>query len=131
MCTLIHSCIAAFMLAWGIPMVASAEAPRNLVELGNMLARILNSGTTVLILAGIVIYFGGVTIGLFKQSHGGKVVDLRKMLLWGVVVIFIMVSIWGILALLQETLFGRSGTNTGGSPTPSGANLQFTATPGQ
>jgi hypothetical protein len=111
--------------------VSSAAAPKNLVELANMFARFFNSGAMILVLAAIVIYFGGVARGLFKLSQGGgKGADVRKILLGGIIVIFLMVSIWGIIGILQETLFRTNSqtTNTGGATTP-GTNLQFTNTP--
>jgi hypothetical protein len=42
---------------------------------------------------------------------------LRQFLVWGVIILFVMVSIWGILNVLQQTLFGTGagGSSSGGS----------------
>jgi hypothetical protein len=99
------------------PGLVYAAAPKNLVELANMLAAMFNSGATFLVLLAVIIFFSGVTISVFNKGQGkidGK--KFREMLLWGITIIFVMVSIWGIIRLLQETLFGNSN-NSGGNST--------------
>src|SRR3989344_8697610 len=82
-------------------------APRTFAELSNLIVLLLNNATAVLIVAGIVIYFYGVSTNILKFSNeGGE--KPRAYFIWGIVVLFVMVSIWGIVRLLQETLFGGS-----------------------
>ena len=93
-----------------LPTVALASAPRTFEELANLIVAILDSGVGLLVLAGIVIYFYGVSTNILKMSdEGGK--TARAYFVWGILVIFIMVSIWGILDLLQNTLFGNNPYN--------------------
>ena len=86
------------------PAFALAAAPRTFHELANKLVTIIDSATGVLIVAGIVIYFFGVSTGLMSKGEDTQS-KLRTYLLWGVITLFIMVSVWGILRLLQNTLF--------------------------
>lgn len=108
------------------PAISYAAAPRNLVELANMLANLFNSGATFLILLAFILYLGGVTVFLYRKESGevwGK--EFRALILWGIAALFVMVSIWGIIKLLQETLFGNNGSpanSAGGS-----GQLQFPA----
>ncbi len=107
------------------PSLASARAPRTFAELANLIVTILDSAAGLLVLAGIVIYFYGLSTNILKmKDEGGE--KMRSYFVWGIIVIFIMVSIWGILSLLQNTLFGgdRFSPNTGGG---GGAPLQFDA----
>ena len=112
----------------GIPSVAMAAGPKSLVELSSMLIKILNSGTGFLILAGIIIYFWGITGSLFNTKQG-KVNggELRKLIGWGLITIFVMVSIWGIVRLLRDTLFRNDNTTSSSRP-PSATMIttQFT-----
>ncbi len=87
------------------PTVASAAAPRTFLELSNLIVLILDNATAVLIVAGIVVYFYGISTNIlnFSEDGGEKV---RAYFFWGIIVLFVMVSIWGILRLLQSTLFG-------------------------
>jgi hypothetical protein len=111
-------------LVLGAPLVSSAAAPKNLVELANMLANMFNGGATFLVMLAIIIFFSGVLVSLFNKGQGkidGK--ELQEMLLWGIGIIFVMVSIWGIIRLLQGTLFGNSGGGSSAGSTQ--APLQF------
>jgi hypothetical protein len=89
------------------PSIVFAKAPRTFDELSDLIVLLLNNATAVLIVAGIAIYFYGVSTNIlnFSKEGGEKV---RAYFLWGVIVLFVMVSIWGIVRLLQETLFGAS-----------------------
>jgi len=110
-----------------LPTVALASAPRTFEELANLTVEILDGGVGLLVLAGIVIYFYGVSTNILKMSdEGGK--TARAYFLWGILVIFVMVSIWGILDLLQNTLFGNNPYNptTGEDENP--ASFQVTET---
>ncbi len=92
------------------PAVASAAAPRTFLDLSNVIVTILNNATAVLVVAGIVVYFYGVSTNIlnFSNEAGEK---LKAYFFWGIIVLFVMVSIWGILRLLQNTLFGGSAGN--------------------
>ena len=98
-----------------LPSTTFAEAPRTFSELAALVVILLNNATAVLVVAGIVVYFYGVSTNILNFSkEGGE--KLRAYFLWGIIVLFVMVSIWGILRLLQETLFGagdfKSGDNS-------------------
>ncbi len=104
-----------------LPVVASAEAARNFQELAIDIVDIFDATTAVLIVAGIVVYFYGISTNIlnFSEDGGEKV---RAYFFWGIIILFVMVSIWGILRLLQSTLFGGSinSPTTGAVQTPSG-----------
>ncbi len=92
------------------PAIASAAAPRTFLDLSNLIVLILNNATALLILAGIVVYFYGISTNIlsFSEEGGEKV---KAYFFWGIIVLFVMVSIWGILRLLQSTLFGGSAND--------------------
>lgn len=101
-------------LTLAAPAVAFAAAPRTFLDLSNLIVLILDNTTAVLIVAGIVVYFYGISTNIlnFSEDGGEKV---RAYFFWGIIVLFVMVSIWGILRMLQSTLFGGSanGPTTG------------------
>lgn len=92
-----------------LPLVVFA-APSTLKELVGMLVDILNTATTVLIAAALVAFLYGVAYNMIKAGERGGAA-LREFVVWGVIILFVMVSIWGILNLLQQTLFGSGGTS--------------------
>ena len=88
-----------------IPTVALAAAPRTFQELANLIVVILNNATVVLVVAGIAIYFYGVSTNILKFGDTGWE-KVKAYFLWGLIVLFVMLSVWGILRLIQDTLFG-------------------------
>jgi hypothetical protein len=98
------------MCALFAPAFALAAGPQNFQGLANLLATILNSATGVLVVAGIAIYFYGLSINILKFGEG-EVEKIKNYFVWGIVVLFVMVSIWGILQILQNTLFGGDTVN--------------------
>jgi hypothetical protein len=94
------------------PTVALAAAPRTLLELADLIVRIINAATAMLILLAIVVYFFGVSTNILEMSEHGRE-KVRAYFFWGIVVLFVMVSIWGIIRMLQSTIFGdRQNTIT-------------------
>jgi len=81
-------------------------AARNFSELAATIVNILNTGTGVLILLGLVTYFWGVASNIphFGDEKGAE--KMKAYFFWGIIVLFVMVSIWGIVQILQNTLFG-------------------------
>lgn len=102
------------------PAIALA-APRTFSELAGLIVNILDGAAGLLVLAGIVVYFYGLSTNILKmKDEGGE--KFRSYFIWGIIVIFIMVSIWGILRILQNTLFGSNAysptvTNDRATPT--------------
>jgi hypothetical protein len=104
-----------------LPLVASA-APTTFRELAEYLVGLMNSTIGLLVSAALVIYFFGVIQHVRKSEGGQDFSQMRQFLLFGVLILFVMVSVWGILEILQNTLEGRIQTAGPGS-TQSGENL--------
>jgi len=98
---------------------ATAGAPRTFSDLTTQIITVMSSLTFVLMLAGIAVYFWGLSINVMKIAKG-ETSQMRSYFLWGVIVLFVMVSIWGIVQILQNTLF--SG-DIGAGSTSSGSGL--------
>jgi len=97
----VRSLALALLLA---PAAALAQAPRTFRELADLLVALIDTATGILIVAGIVIYFFGVSTHLMKKGEEDRH-TLRNYIVWGIVVIFVMVSIWGIIDIIQGTVF--------------------------
>lgn len=82
-----------------LPFAASAQTLLNTLAL---VSTFLNSLVYLFITLAIVVFFWGLIAYLFKDGSEGKAEGLKIMLM-GVVTIFVMVSIWGIIRLLQST----------------------------
>ncbi len=112
--------LAALLLA---PSVAYA-APRTFAEAIDLLVDIIDTGTGLLILAGIVVYFWGISTNILKmKDEGGQL--FKAYFIWGIIALFVMVSIWGIIQLLQNTIFGGDYYSPNAGPSET-----FTGPPG-
>lgn len=90
-----------------VPAFVLAAEPKTLKELVILIVDVLNAGTEVMVALALVIFLYGAAYNMIKAGERGGGA-LRTYLVWGVLILFVMVSIWGILALLQDTLVGAS-----------------------
>ncbi len=107
-----------------VPFVANAEVARTLRDLVEQIVDLLNTATGVLVAAALVAFLYGAAYNMLKAGERGSGA-LRQFLVWGIIILFVMVSIWGILNLLQQTLFGSGaggGANSLGGQSAQNAN---------
>lgn len=104
-----------------MPIVAFAAA-NTLKDLAAMIVDLLNKATGVLVAAALVMFLYGAAYNMLRAGERGSAA-LSTFLVWGVIILFVMVSIWGILNLLQNTLFGSGADGSGsGASAPVGTN---------
>ena len=116
--TLIQISSTAATLAFvGLPSLVAAQqtAAQGLLGTLALANRILNGLVGLLILVAILAFFWGLIKYLFSGGGEDKSEGL-KMMFYGVIAIFVMVSIWGIIRLLQNTF----GVTQNTSITPDG-----------
>jgi hypothetical protein len=115
-----------------IPGIAFAQGVDTFANIVCLIVSVLNRATGVLVALALVIFLYGAAYNIFKaQERGGAA--LRQFLVWGVGILFVMVSIWGILRLLQDTFVGQNsnqisvcaGGGDAGSPDPGLTNVSF------
>lgn len=119
------------VLALIAPAAAYAEVAHTLRDLVGQIVTLLNTATGVLVAAALVAFLYGAAYNMLKAGERGSGA-LRQFLVWGVIILFVMVSIWGILNVLQQTLFGSgsgssiNGGSQGGSVrNDPGSNITF------
>ena len=100
------------LVVLAIPSFALAASPHTFRDLSSLVVSIFNAATGVLIVAGIAVYFYGISTNILKFGEG-DVEKLKNYFFWGIIVLFLMVSIWGILQLLQNTLFDSGSSPVG------------------
>lgn len=83
-----------------LPALASAATLRDTLVL---ISTFLNGVIGLFITLAIVVFFWGLIKYLWSMDHENASEGL-KIMFWGIVAIFVMVSIWGIIRLLQGTL---------------------------
>ncbi len=102
------------------PGLALAAAPKTFLELASYLVYIMNNAISVVIVLALVTYFWGI-FSTIPERKGVSSEQRSKVILYGLLGLFVMVSVWGILRILQETLFSSdTGTGAGFEQTDSG-----------
>ncbi len=87
--------------------------------LGNLLgeARMLVRGSIPLLVGiALLIFFWGLVKFIFAQGSETAKADGKKVMLWGLIALFVMVSVWGIVRFMQDALL--SGTDFSAPPVP-------------
>lgn len=103
-------------LSFFLPTAVSAAA-RTFQELVLQVVEIIDTATITLIVFALVAYFWGIATHIpeFGEEDGGE--KRKGFFIWGILVLFVMVSIWGIIQILENTLFSDNSYNpTTGSP---------------
>jgi hypothetical protein len=62
----------------------------------------------VLILVAVVTFMSGIVRFVGAGDNQEKRQAGREVMIWGVIVLFVMVSIWGFVGLMTRTFFGKS-----------------------
>lgn len=62
----------------------------------------------------LLAFFWGLAKYLFNPGHGEHATDPKKLMIWGVIVLFVMVAVWGIIQFIA----GNLGITTGGQIVP-------------
>ena len=89
------------------PLVASAQTLLNTL---GFISTVLNDVVWLLITIAIIVFFWGLIQYLLSINEAEKRNEGLKIMTYGIIALFVMVSIWGIIRLLQATFKVTSTT---------------------
>lgn len=77
-------------------------ATKTIMDVAKMITTYINMAIAVMITAGVAIFMGSAvkTMGSSREGHE----ELKRVLGWGVLALFVMVSVWGLVALVKNTI---------------------------
>ncbi|TSC61097.1 MAG: Uncharacterized protein G01um101448_872 [Parcubacteria group bacterium Gr01-1014_48] len=87
------------------PMIASA-AVGSFADLVNLLVFLFNQAIVVLIGLGLVYLLFGIAKTIMHADNEQIRSSGRKMMLYGIIALFVIVSMWGLVNILVATFFG-------------------------
>jgi sorbitol-specific phosphotransferase system component IIC len=95
-----------------IPTVASADLPKT-PETANQIFTGFSVGNLaglipVLILVGLVTFLASLVKFVGAGDNEEKRAQARKVMIYGIIVLFVMVSIWGFVNILTQSFFGKN-----------------------
>ncbi|MDP2642170.1 MAG: hypothetical protein Q8P21_02680 [bacterium] len=98
-----------------IPALVFAQGEGNLTVLENFVrnvGRLVNVALPVIIGLGVLGFFWGLVKFIFAQGNEEAKVDGKRIMLWGIVTLFVMVSVWGLVRFVGNALgVGQGGQN--------------------
>jgi RsiW-degrading membrane proteinase PrsW (M82 family) len=96
---------------FALPLMALAQAS-NLTDVFNSIFEFINYVVIPFIFALAFIWFLWNVFQYFFFTNKPSNEALRDQILFSVIGLFVMLSIWGIVALVQNSLLGSSGSST-------------------
>ena len=77
-----------------------------MLDLIHSLGGLINTSIAVVIAIALLGFFWGLVKFIFRVGGDEKAVDDGKRIMkWGLLALFVMVSVWGIVRFLEEALF--------------------------
>ncbi len=62
----------------------------------------MNRSIGVLVAVGLLVFFWGLVKFIFRVDGDEKVIESgKKLMVWGIIALFVMVSVWGIIRFMQ------------------------------
>jgi hypothetical protein len=93
------------------PLIAEAAgAPRTFKDLAGQIFTLLSAAITTIVILGILVYLWNIASNMAKSEEGFSNSQFRNSILWGIIILFVMVSVMGIVRLIASTLFGDTGS---------------------
>ncbi len=85
-----------------VPFVALA-APRDFISLVYFFISLINIAISIIIALAVLGFFWGLTQYILSANDSTKIEEGRKVMVYGILGLFVAVSIWGILKILART----------------------------
>lgn len=106
-----------FILGLVLPSLVLAQQG-GIVGLIQSFGDLINPAIGVLVAIGLLVFFWGLVKFIFRIGGDEKAVEDGKRLMgWGLVALFVMVSVWGIIAFLEDAFLpGHSVTPSAAPP---------------
>jgi len=107
--------LAAFL--WLLPAIVSAEEVTNLFQLLDIARSLVNLLTGVVAAIVLLVFFWGMAKFVLNAGELEARVEGRRLMFWGIIALFVMVSVWGILYFIGQNLgIGQGGSLRWGPP---------------
>ncbi len=99
---LIHYAVSCLPIALFVPFVAHAQT--TLFDIIDVFLNLIDQLILVILALALLFFLWGVARFILKADNEAEREKGKKVMIWGLIALFVMVSVWGIVALFQETL---------------------------
>jgi hypothetical protein len=101
---------AAILLPLSIPLLAAAQGFSSIDDSISTVTRLINRLIPLVIGIGVLVFLWGLVGYVTAGGDEEKRKNARSLMIYGIIVLFVMVSVWGLVRILVTT-FGTDQTN--------------------
>ncbi|HEY9586254.1 MAG TPA: hypothetical protein VJJ27_01250 [Candidatus Paceibacterota bacterium] len=112
-------------LGFALPMLALAQGSPNLSnfqQLVDSVGRLIATALPILVALALLFFFYGLAKFILAAGNEESKAEGRRIMVWGIVALFVMVSIWGLVAFLGSALGISQGQSLPDVPGVRGVN---------
>jgi hypothetical protein len=90
----------------GLPLVSYAQSLNlsPVQKIISAIATLVGTLVPVLVTLGLVVFLWGLVRYLWGGGSKPDIANAKKLMMWGLVTLFVMISVWGIIDLMQRSL---------------------------
>jgi len=92
------------------PTFAFAQNLGNLDTLLDSIGQLIGTALPIVVALALLAFFWGLVKYIFAQGNEESKADAKKIMIWGLVALFVMVSVWGLVRFIGEAV----GVDQGG-----------------
>ena len=93
------------------PMFVFAQQLSNVETFVQSIGRLVGVALPIVVAIALLAFFWGLVKFIFAQGNEEAKSDAKKVMLWGLIALFVMVSVWGLVRFIGSAL----GIGEGGS----------------
>ena len=82
------------------PALASAQSLGNIETLVRSIGRLVDLALPIVVALALLGFFWGLVKFIFAQGNEEAKADAKKIMLWGLIALFVMVSVWGLVGFI-------------------------------
>jgi len=102
-------------LLLALPFVASAQ--NGIQGILGLVQNTIDALIPIIIGLAVLVFLWGL-LSYVVAKDADKQKEARGVMIWGIIAIFVMVSVWGLVGILNQTIFGASGSAVQAPNTP-------------
>ena len=99
--------LAALALA---PTFVFAQTLGNLETLVRSIGRLVAIALPIVVAIALIVFFWGLVKYIFAQGNEESKADAKKIMIFGLIALFVMVSVWGLVQFIGNALGIQQGT---------------------
>lgn len=105
-----------------LPVFAMAQGPElgNIETLIDSIGRIIDRLLPLAVAAALLVFFWGLVKFILAQGDTDASEQGKKLMIWGIVALFVMVAVWGLVGFIGSALGIEPGANAPEIPTVPG-----------